>query len=250
MDGLVQGEVVTFIDLCAGIGGFSLGLEWAGMVCKGQVEINAYCNRVLAKHWPNVPRWKDVKECAASPDILPSVDLICGGYPCQPFSLSGKRKGKDDDRHLWPFFKQILAAKKPAWCLFENVAGHVTMGLDDVLSDLDVLGYSTGALLIPYCAINSKDRRRRVWILAHSPSYELQRGASPPAERGDGKTSTDEQLAGFLLTSDRASVSVARAYRSGHGVPQGSHRNKALGNAIKPQMAREIGLAILATYRE
>ena len=240
---------MTFLDLCAGIGGFTMGLEWAGMKCK--VEKDDFCTKVLEKNWPDAPRWRDVRECAASPGILPTVDLIVGGYPCQPFSLTGKRKGKRDDRHLWPFFKQIIAAKRPTWCLFENVVGHVTMGLDDVLSDLDILGYSAWGMLIPACAVNSKDRRERVWILAHTSSNKLQR-RTPEAPTGcDTKTSPYKQLAGFLLTSDRASVSLARTYRSGHGVPHGAHRNKALGNAIKPQMAYELGLAIMsAHYKE
>lgn len=237
---------MTFLDLCAGIGGFSLGLEWAGMTCKGQVEIDGYCNRILEKHWPDVPRWGDLK--AIDPSCLPAVDLIAGGYPCQPFSLTGKRKGKGDDRHIWPFFKQIIATKRPTWCLFENVAGHVTMGLDDVLSDLDFLGYSAWPLLVPACAVNSKDRRGRVWILAHTTGDELQRWTFEAAGRGNGKAGFDKQLAGFLLTGDRASVSVARTYRSCHGVPHGSHRNKSLGNAVKPQMAFEFGQAIMAAH--
>ena len=242
---------MTFLDLCAGIGGFTMGLEWAGMECKGQVEKDEFCTKVLEKNWPDVQRWRDVCECAASPDLLPTVDLIAGGYPCQPFSLTGKRKGKRDDRHLWPFIKQIIAAKRPTWCLFENVAGHVTMGLDDVLSDLEALGYSAWGMLIPACAVNSKDRRGRVWILAHTSSNELQGGAPKATTRSDTKTSSHEQLAGFLLTGDRASVSLARTYRSGHGVPNGAHRNKALGNAVKPQMAYEFGLAIMsAHYKE
>nr|WP_296986096.1 DNA cytosine methyltransferase [uncultured Desulfovibrio sp.] len=239
---------MTFLDLCAGIGGFTMGLEWAGMKCKGQVEKDVFCTRVLEKNWPDVPRWRDVCECAASPDLLPTVDLIAGGYPCQPFSLTGKRKGKRDDRHLWPFIKQIIAAKRPTWCLFENVAGHVTMGLDDVLFDLEALGYSAWGMLIPACAVNSKDRRGRVWILAHTSSNELQGRTPETPTGGDRKTNPYERLAGFLLTGDRASVSLARTYRSGHGVPNGAHRNKALGNAVKPQMAYEFGVAIMAAH--
>ena len=163
-------------------------------------------------------------------------------------SVAGKRKGKKDDRHLWPFFKQIIAAKRPTWCLFENVAGHVTMGLDDVLSDLDILGYSAWSMLIPACAVNSKDRRGRVWILAHTFSNKLQRWSHETPTGRDKKTSPYQQLAGFLLTSDRASVSLARTYRSGHGVPNGTHRNKSLGNAVKPQMAYELGRAIIAAH--
>ena len=100
---------MTFLDLCAGIGGLSLGLEWAGMICAGQVEIDPFCICVLEKYWPSVLRWRDVKnECDY--DEYPSVDLVCGGYPCQPFSTAGKRGGAADDRHLWPHvFKALLS---------------------------------------------------------------------------------------------------------------------------------------------
>lgn len=141
---------MTFLDICAGIGGFSLGLERAGLTCAGQVEIDDYCNRILAKHWPHVPRWGDIT--ILDPAALPAVDLVCGGYPCQPFSLAGKRKGAGDDRHLWPYIRKILAHVRPTWCLFENVAGHITLGLDSVLSDLEGRGYTCGPLVIPAIA--------------------------------------------------------------------------------------------------
>ena len=233
---------LTFIDVCAGIGGFSLGLEAAGMICKGQIEIDDYCTRILNKHWPHVPKWGDVK--TINPAELPAVDLICGGYPCQPFSLSGERRGTEDDRHLWPFIKTIVAVKRPAWCLFENVVGHITMGLDEVLSDLGDIGYSTAALVIPACAVDAAHRRDRVWIMAHSPSNELQRGEAGAAERL--VQPLHQQLAGFLFTGARASIPLARAYRSGHGVPAMSHRNRGLGNAVVPQLVERIARAIAA----
>jgi len=155
---------MRFIDLCTGIGGFSLGLTWAGMTCVGQVEIDTYCNKILQKHWPEVMRWQDIK--TLDPRELPATDLICGGYPCQPFSLAGKRGGADDDRHLWPYVSSIIGHVKPAWCLFENVAGHISMGLDEVLSDLENQGYTAQPLVIPACAVNAPHRRDRVWIVA------------------------------------------------------------------------------------
>ena len=167
---------MTFLDICAGIGGFSLGLEWAGMTCKGQVEIDEYCNRVLAKHWPDVPRWGDLT--TLDPACLPAVDLIAGGYPCQPFSHAGKRQGANDDRHLWPFIREIVASLRPAWCLFENVAGHVTLGLDAVLADLAGGGYSCWPVIIPACAVDAPHIRARVWILAYSECPERRPGES------------------------------------------------------------------------
>lgn len=237
---------LSFIDICACIGGFTLGLEAAGMICKGQIEIDEYRNKILSKHWPHVPKWRDVK--TVDPASLPAVDLICGGYPCQPFSLTGKRAGKEDDRHLWPFIRTIIAHKQPSWCLFENVAGHVTMGLDEVLSDMETLGYATAPLIIPACAVDTVHRRDRVWILANSPGNQLQGRTVGAAERFIKPA--HKQLAGFLLTGARASISLARTYRSGHGVPNMAHRNSALGNAVVPQLVCRIGQAITAAHCE
>lgn len=164
---------MTFLDLCAGIGGFTLGLEWAGMNCKGQVEIDDYCTGVLKRHWPHVPKWRDVRECAANPDCLPTVDLIAGGYPCQPFSLAGQRRGTSDDRHLWPEIFTLVRHKQPAWCLFENVVGHVTLGLKQVLSDLESEGYETEGFVIPACAADAPHRRDRFWIIAHAAGKRI-----------------------------------------------------------------------------
>lgn len=187
----VCGEEMTFIDLCAGIGGFSLGLEWAGMICEGQVEIDEYCTRVLQKHWPHVQKWGDIK--AIVPGTLPTVDLICGGYPCQPFSQAGKRRGADDDRHLWPFISEIVAHIRPAWCLFENVAGHVSLGLDEVLSDMESKGYDAIPLVIPACSVDAPHIRKRVWIVAYSNSArKLQQKRDEQKKRGRSGDSSDE----------------------------------------------------------
>ena len=174
---------MNFLDLCAGIGGFSLGLEWAGMTCVGQVEIDAYCQKILKKHWPRVPKWGDIR--ALDPAALPAADLICGGYPCQPFSLAGKRGGEGDDRNIWPSIVPILAAVRPSWCLFENVTGHVSMGLDRVLSDLGGLGYTCQPLVIPACGVDAPHIRRRLWIIAHADRHgELQPQGGLEKERG------------------------------------------------------------------
>ena len=164
---------MRFIDLCAGIGGFSLGLEMAGLTCAGQVEIDDYCTRILEKHWPAVPRWRDVT--SVNPADLPTVELICGGYPCQPFSHAGQRRGAADDRHLWPAFAGIIQAKRPAWCLFENVTGHITLGLDQVLSELESLDYAARPVVIPACATDAPHIRARVWIVAHTGGDRLRR---------------------------------------------------------------------------
>jgi len=165
-------DCLKVLDLFSGIGGFSLGLERAGMRTIAFCEIEKFPQEILRKHWPKVPIFNDVRTLHAS-DLPETPDVICGGYPCQPFSVAGNRKGKGDDRHLWPEIVRLIqeldaAGRKPTWCIFENVAGHISMGLDQVLSDLEAEGYTCWPLVIPACALNAPHRRDRVWIIANS----------------------------------------------------------------------------------
>jgi len=156
------------LDLFSGIGGFSLGLERTG-----GFETAAFCEyaewprKVLAKHWPNVPIFDDVRILKGS-DIDGPIDVICGGYPCQPFSTAGRRKGQEDDRHLWPEFNRLVVELRPTWVIGENVAGHISMGLDDVLSDLERQGYAARTFVVPACATGAPHRRDRVWTVANA----------------------------------------------------------------------------------
>jgi DNA (cytosine-5)-methyltransferase 1 len=151
-------------SLFSGIGGFDLGLERAGMEIVWQVENNPFCNKVLEKHWPNVKRYGDIKN-VTNPE---PVDLICGGFPCQPYSCAGKRLGAEDDRALWPEMFRIIQEVRPRWIIGENVVGFVNLGLDNSISDLEREGYSVQAFIVPACAVNAPHRRDRVWIVAHS----------------------------------------------------------------------------------
>jgi DNA (cytosine-5)-methyltransferase 1 len=161
---------MKFLSLFSGIGGFDLGLERAGMECVGQVEIDPYCQAVLKKHWLAVKRMGDIKNVTGTE--FGAVDLVCGGVPCQPASSAGKRGGTTDDRWLWPDAFRIVRAVKPAWCLFENVRGLTSLEqgvvFDNLLSELEGLGYEVQALIIPACAIGAPHRRDRVWIIANS----------------------------------------------------------------------------------
>ncbi len=164
------------LDLFSGIGGFSLGLERTG-----GFETAAFCEyaefprKVLAKHWPDVPCFPDVRELKGS-DIDGPIDVICGGYPCQPFSTAGQRRGKEDDRHLWPEFCRLVDELRPAWVIGENVAGHISMGLDDVLSDLERQDYAARTFVIPACATDAPHRRDRVWTVAHATQLQRDGG--------------------------------------------------------------------------
>ena len=175
--------MLSHVDLCSGIGGFALGFQWAGLskpvlFC----DIEPWSRKVLAKHWPDVPIAEDVKELANDPDgLIPRTDpkrtILTAGYPCQPFSHAGKRLGSaDTDRHIWPYILQIVAQKRPAWCVFENVYGHVSMGLDQVLLDLETQGYASRTFIVPACAVDAPHRRDRLWIIAHATDADRRRG--------------------------------------------------------------------------
>jgi DNA (cytosine-5)-methyltransferase 1 len=124
---------MTFGSLFSGIGGLDLGLEKAGMRCVWQCECEPFCRKVLAKHWPNVWCYEDVRRIG---DEAAEIDLLCGGFPCQPHSLAGKRQGERDDRNLWPQCLRLVRLLGPRWCLFENVPGILTTMFGQVCDDL------------------------------------------------------------------------------------------------------------------
>ncbi|ARF66692.1 hypothetical protein B7C51_01035 [Paenibacillus larvae subsp. pulvifaciens] len=163
------------LSLFSGIGGIDLAAKWAGIETVAFCEKEPFPQKVLRRHWPNTPIYDDVhtltKEVLERDGIITrnrTIDLISAGYPCQPFSHAGKRKGKEDDRHLWPEVARILQEIRPRWFIGENVAGHITLGLDDVLTELESIGYDTQAIVIPSCAVGAPHRRDRVFILGHT----------------------------------------------------------------------------------
>jgi len=182
---------VRALDLFSGIGGIALAAEWAGIETAAFCEIEPYCRRVLSRHWPGVPIYEDVRELTRERlerdgviDDVRTIDIVLGGYPCQPFSVAGKRRGAEDDRHLWPEMFRLVRELRPAWVLGENVAGHVHLGLDDVLADLESEGYTCRAFLIPACAVGAPHRRERVFIVAHADIKYSDDGGHDSSEMG------------------------------------------------------------------
>jgi len=259
--------MMAHVDLCSGIGGFALGFQWAGlskpvMFC----DIEPWSRQVLAKHWPDVPIAEDVKELANDPDRnVPDCDILTAGYPCQPFSHAGKRLGHEDDRHIWPYLLQIVAQKRPAWCCFENVYGHVSLGLDQVLLDLETQGYATRPFIVPACGVDAPHLRYRVFIIAKDVG-----NASGSGQRGDNwrwagqefenrcedVSETDsprceEQRRSQPAQAKHQATQCGSGWptepsvgRVAHGIPKRIHRLRGLGNAIVPQIAQKIGQAI------
>ena len=163
---------MTHLSLFSGIGGLDLAAEMAGMVTVGQCEWADYPTRVLKRHWPDVPRWRDIKtltgESFYEKTGLRTVDVISGGFPCQPFSVAGKRRGAEDDRYLWPEMLRVISELRPTWVVGENVAGIINMALDTVLADLEGEGYTVQAFIIPACSVDAPHRRDRCAIVAHA----------------------------------------------------------------------------------
>jgi DNA (cytosine-5)-methyltransferase 1 len=264
---------LRILDLFSGIGGFSLGLErTGGFETAAFCEIEPFPRRVLAKHWPGVPIHMDVRKLRGE-DVGP-VDVICGGYPCQPFSTAGKRAGKEDDRHLWPEFSRLVDELRPAWVIGENVAGHISMGLDDVLADLEGKGYACRAFVIPACGVGAPHKRDRVWIIGNADKDPREQSQTMAEHNGaeqyngvgvfnvanaNGKR---QQGPGALGQSvDYATLELREADQSFYavgwptepaicgatdGFSSGVDRLRALGNAVVPQIPEMIGRAILA----
>lgn len=185
---------LTHLSLFSGIGGLDLAAEWAGMQTIGQCEWAEYPTKVLEKHWPDVPRWKDIRTLTGESFYertgRRTVDIISGGFPCQPFSTAGKQRGKEDDRYLWPEMVRVIKELRPTWIVGENVAGIVKMALPDILSELEACGYRTRTFLVPACAVGARHRRYRVAIVGYSEHNGL---SSAEIDGGTQKTGGGEQ---------------------------------------------------------
>ena len=326
------------LDLFSGIGGFSYGLEKIGFKTVAFCEIDKFCKLLLQKHWNKVKIYNDVKEITKQrleTDGVELPDVITGGFPCQPFSIAGKQRGTDDNRHLWPQMFRIIRELAPRWVVGENVRGLVNiqdgMVFETVCTDLEGEGYEVRAFNIPAAGVGAPHRRERIWIVANAKSQGTRkndRGLWQRIKRTSGRQRTDQNVAdskslqgngrrrhehsiteqgpeqtggtsGSMADTninrekwnqpedrkgsrtEQSSEDVANANetrlqgfgtehqlregqseestgrigwwesepdvgRVAHGIPGRVHRLKALGNSIVPQIAEEIGRAILA----
>ena len=213
-------------------------------------EQNEFCQKVLKKHWPKVPIYDDIKKLEGK-QFRGSVELICGGFPCQPFSIAGKQRGTKDDRDLWPEMLRIIREVRPTWVLGENVANFANMdgGYNRTHSDLEKEGYEVRAFEIPAIAVGAPHVRKRLWIvghLAHSNGVGPQRIGTNCNQ--EGRKGQEEGQAGLRYRTGDSYHNWAvepNVGRVAHGVPQRVDRLKALGNSVIPQIVEEIGRAIL-----
>ena len=221
------------LDLFSGIGGFALA---ASRVWKDEheiasfCEIEPFCQKVLQKHWPDVPLVSDIRELKGA--NVGKIDLLTGGFPCQPFSRAGKQKGEIDNRYLWPEMLRIIKKTQPRWIIGENVTGITDLVFDKVLFDLESQNYEVWAAIIPACAVNAQHRRDRVWFMAYS------KGSSTVKMLRKGTISS--QLRGSIGGMWEYWSNEPAVGRVVNGIPNRVDRLRSLGNAIVPQVATVI----------
>lgn len=168
--------MLTHFSLFTGIGGLDLAAEWAGFETVGQCEFADYPTKVLEMHWPGVPRWRDIRDVTAESVRnrgIRSIDVISEGFPCQPFSVAGKQKGKEDDRYLWPEMLRVIRELTPSWVIGENVPGILSIAADDICKDLEREGYEVGVFNYEAAAVGAIHRRGRVFFVGHAKHHGL-----------------------------------------------------------------------------
>lgn len=261
---------MNVLDLFSGIGGFSIGLERAGMRTVAFCEIDPHARKVLNKHWPDVPVFTDVTTLTKE-QINDQIDVLAGGFPCQDISTAGRGAGLSGSRSgLWFEFHRLIDEIRPRYAIIENVAALRRRGLGEVLRSLAEIGYDAEWHCIPASALGAPHQRDRIWIVAY-PARELPYGRGSFAEQTRGDEFTDggsdvayansAQCEGSRL-SGRAYAEYADACSAGwwaveptvgrvaNGVSGQSHRLKQLGNAVVPQIPELIGRAIMEYERD
>lgn len=241
---------MNVLSLFSGVGGLDLGLERAGMRVVGHVEQDAYCRQVLAKHWPDVPQHDDVTTAGVwwSSQERPHVDLVAGGFPCQPVSVAGKGRAQADERWLWPAMADVVEQLRPEWVLWENVPGLRRRGLDLVHADLVRLGYRHRVGSLRACEVGAPHSRARLFGVAHAPSLRRREGwpwgsAGEATHRGNLAA---PRMAEHTPSADHWANEPSMG-RLVDGIPPGlaARQLRALGNAVVPQAAEHIGRLVM-----
>lgn len=270
--------MLTHLSLFSGIGGLDLAAEWAGFTTVGQCEFADKPTKVLEKHWPDVQRWLDIrtltKESFYERTGLRTVDVISGGFPCQPFSVAGKQKGKGDDRYLWPEMLRVITELRPRCVVGENVPGIIKIAAGQVVKDLERAGYHVVVFNFEAAAVGAWHRRSRVFFtgladVADTDGSGLQGRKQP--ETPDAAEDAGEQpsrvpagecseavydamcsgCAGDARWEQSQELADGRCWaaepdvgRVAHGIPNRVDRLKCLGNAVVPQQAYPIFRAL------
>lgn len=236
---------LTVGSLFSGIGGIDKGLQDAGMEITWQCEKDPWCRKILTKHWPEVPKYEDVRSIDWG--TVEPVDLICGGPPCQPFSFAGERGGPSDERDMWPEFIRCIASLRPTWAIGENVVGALHHMATVIKPELGAIGYRVRMFGIPACAVGAKHERQRIWLVANCQSvpmekYQMVNQARLPGQ--PGRMGREIQAGNCWTIHQPGLVGVA------HGVPHRVDRLRGLGNAVVPQIVEHLGRLILHAHTQ
>jgi DNA (cytosine-5)-methyltransferase 1 len=222
------------ISFFSGIGGFDLASEWMGWENVAHCEINEFCLKILNYYWPNAKTHRDIKSTDFS-IYRGLIDIVTGGFPCQPFSVTGQRKGNKDDRHLWPEMFRAVCEIQPTWVVGENVPGLVnwSKGLvfEQVQADLEASGYEVQSFILPACGINAPHRRERIWFVAYRNGSATQSSRTNREAKGNRSENNDEQEGGRVEGKQHNGCSnVLQSFTNSDDLFRGSEPQFGCGN--------------------
>ncbi|MER2058010.1 MAG: DNA (cytosine-5-)-methyltransferase [Niallia sp.] len=242
------------LDLCSGIGGISLAAEWAGIKTVAHCEIEPFCQKVIKKHWPDTPFFKDITDITKETLIergvnVDAIRIVSAGYPCQPYSLAGDQLGSEDERFLWDKVFRVVREVDADWFVGENVYGHVNNGLSDVVADLEKENYEVECVVLPASAVGAPHKRERVFIIArHTRSKpSLQKNTSVSTFRSEWQAWQSLTWKHWREVSElHWSVPEPGICRVDDGVSKKLDKSRliALGNAVVPQQIYPVFEAI------
>ena len=243
-------QLPTVLSLCTGLSGLERGLKLAGLEHRvlAHVEIEAYAiANLLAKMETGLlvpaPVFSNIKTLPVAP-FRDRVDILTSGYPCQPFSAAGKKQGEEDPRHLWPHIKEIIRAVRPSRCFFENVEGHISLGLREVIEDLEGLGYRTAWGIFSAREVGASHQRKRVFIMADTPRIRVQRLRSSGVEEPDSHGQKELSLRESQRPEYATWEAEPRICRVVDGCADRVDRIRLLGNSVVPRTAAKAWLTL------